>query len=377
MRILHVVKKFPPLIGGDATVVVALRRVQERAGHEVTVLTYNPPVVFGTEGEVEDARVHRVGPSQPGASLDRITLRRVRGMLAMRRWAGSALPSLRPDVLHAHAVDVAYAVAPVARKCGVPLVLTCHGVWFPHRGPRSFGGRLELYLIRHGRPAVITSVDAASVAALRGAGFDAQLVPNGVEADEFAGPHTEPDPPVFLFAGRHEPQKGLDILLVAAALLRDEGAAFRIVLLGDGSLTSDLRRQAHNLGLDRIVTFAGRLPERADVVRAYLGASAFVLPSRFEGFPVTVLEAWAAGLPVVASAVGGVVDVCTEANAVLVPSRNPQALAKAMAGVLADPGLRRRLGDAGRSLVRERYTWDAVASRYSRLYEEAGAATGR
>jgi len=224
----------------------------------------------------------------------------------------------------------------------------------------------------------IAAVDRGAEAALRARGFPRVAhVPNGVDADEFAGPRAEPDPAVFLFAGRHEPQKGLDILLVAAALLRDEGAAFRIVLLGDGSLTHDLKRQAHNLGLDHVVTFAGRLPDRADVVRAYLAASAFVLPSRFEGFPVTVLEAWAAGLPVVASAVGGVVDVCTEGNAVLVPPRNPQALAKAMAGVLADPGLRRRLGDAGRSLVRERYTWDAVASRYSRLYEEAGAATGR
>ncbi|OGS49738.1 MAG: hypothetical protein A3K65_05250 [Euryarchaeota archaeon RBG_16_68_12] len=366
------VKKFPPLIGGDATAVASLARAQERAGHEVFVVTSNAPGVPSTD------RVVPVGPPQAGTDLDRITVRRLRAMAAVRRWSRSEIPRIRPDVVHAHAPDLGAPAAVVAHRLRIPAVDTCHGLWFPVWGPWSLRGRAEIALLRRGRYGAIAAVDRAAEAALRARGFPrVVLVHNGVDADEFAGPRTETEPPRFLFAGRHEPQKGLDVLLLAAARLRDEGASFSLVLLGEGSRTSDLKRQSHNLGLDRVVTFAGRLPDRADVVRAYLSASAFVLPSLFEGFPVAVLEAFAAGLPVIASAVGGVVDVCTEENAVLVPPRRPQDLARAMAAVLGDPGLRHRLGDAGRSLVRERFTWDAVAARYSRLYEESRVATGR
>ncbi len=371
VRILHAAKKYPPLIGGDATVVAALRRAQERDGHEVSVLTYRPPAVPGGLPDEERARVHRVGPSQSGASLDRITLRRILGMTAMRRWARTAFPSLRPDVIHAHAVDVAYAVAPAARASGIPLVLTCHGVWFPQRGERSFGGRLEPYLIRHVRAAALTAVDAASVAALRGAGFDARLVPNGVDPGEFSGERARTGPFRFLFVGRHEPQKGIDVLLeAAAALRRGRGPGFRVRIVGTGSRAAEYRLAAQASGLGDVVEFTGPLP-RPGVVKEYLGADALVLPSRFEGFPLAVLEAWAAGLPVVATTVGGVRDVCSSENAVLVPPGDPRALAVAMGSLLDDRGLGERLGASGQRLVRERFTWDAVSARYLGLYRSA------
>jgi glycosyltransferase involved in cell wall biosynthesis len=370
VRILHVVKKYPPLIGGDATAVASLVRVQERAGHEAFVVTSNAP------GVPRSARVFPVGPVQNGMDLDRITFRRLRAMRAVRRWSRTEIPRIRPDVVHVHAPDLGAPAAAVAHGLGIPVVDTCHGLWFPVLSAWSLRGRAEIALLRRGRYEVISTVDRAAGASLRARGFQhVAHVPNGVDADEFAGPRTEADPFCFLFAGRHEPQKGLDTLLVASALLRDRGASFRVVLLGEGTRTPDLRRQAHNLALDGVVTFAGRLPERQAVVREYLCAGAFVLPSVFEGFPITILEAWAAGLPVIATRVGGVVDVCTEGNALLVSPRDPPALARAMAALLEDAGLRRRLGDAGRVLVRDRYTWDAVAVRYAGLYAEAAART--
>ncbi len=367
MRVLHVVKKFPPAIGGDATAVAALARAQRRAGDEVTVLT------FATGGP-GDASVHRVGPGVTDRALDRITWRRLRGLAAMRRWGRTNLPALEPDVVHAHAVDVGWAVSPIAAESGIPSVLTCHGVWFPVHGRRSLRGRLEIALARRGRHRAVTSVDSASVAALHTAGFDrAVVVPNGVDLDEFSGPRARQRPFRFLFAGRHEPQKGLDVLLRACAILRREAReAFVVDLVGAGDLTAKLEAEARRAGLDGIVRFPGALP-RADLVAAFRSADAFVLPSRYEGFPVTILEAWAAELPVIATTVGGIPDVCGPDGGLLVPPEDPAALAEAMATLLRDPTRRDALAATGHALARDRYSWDAVAVRYRDVYGKAMA----
>jgi len=372
MRILHVVKKFPPLVGGDATAVAALARAQRRAGDEVEILTSNPPAVWGTEEEVEDPHVHRVGPEQTSAQLDRITIRRVRGLAAMRSWMDENPASWTPDVVHAHAVDVGYAVAPVAKKAGVPTVLTCHGVWFPVHGRRSPRGRVEITLLRRGGHHTVTAVDRASVAALASIGVPATVVPNGVDLEEFAGDATRGGTVRFLFAGRHEPQKGLDVLLDATAIARKD-AAFVVDVVGDGALTADLRADARSRELDGIVRFLGRLP-RGDLVAAFRAADAFVLPSRYEGFPMTILEAWAARVPVIATNVGGIPDVCTPENAVLVPRDDPAALARAMVELVHDPRRREALATAGHRLVRARYTWESVAKQYRAVYEGLGRA---
>jgi len=368
VRILHVAKKYPPLIGGDATAVDALRRAQERAGHEVAVVVSNAPEIPAAAG------VHKVGPPQTGADLDRITRNRVRTMRALRRWCRVELPRLRPDVVHSHSADLGYPAAAEARRVGIPSVQTCHGLWFPVWGPWSLRGRAEIALLRRARHAAIATVDRPALEALRARGFSRVVhIANGVDVEEFAGPRTEPDPPRLLFAGRHELQKGLDVLLDAVAIVRrDRGAGFRLVIAGQGSQTPVLRERSRALGLDGVVSFAGALP-RGDLVRAVREASALVLPSRFEGFPIAILEAWAVGVPVIATSVGGVADLCGPENAVLVPAEDPRALATAIAVLLDDPALRRRLGGAGHRLVRERYTWDAVAGRYIQLYDEVRA----
>lgn len=367
MRILHVAKKFPRVIGGDATAVAALARTQERAGHDVYVVTSNAPEIAAAP------RLYRVGPPQDGSDLDRITSRRILTMAAVRRWSRSQLPRLRPDIVHAHAVDVGFAVAPIARSHGIPTVLTCHGVWFPVSGPRSPRGRLELLLIRRGRYGAITSVDRASVEALRSAGFPrAKEVPNGVDIAEFAGPRPADEGPFrFLFAGRHELQKGIDVLLRAAVRVRDGiGDVFTVDVVGEGSLTPKLQALARNLGAERVVRFLGAL-SRPDLVRAFQSADAFVLPSRFEGFPLAILEAWAAGLPVIATAVGGVPDVCTPESSIVVPPDDPEALARAMIELYRDADRRDALARAGYLVAKERFAWVAIARAYQAIYQEA------
>jgi glycosyltransferase involved in cell wall biosynthesis len=362
VRILHVSKKFPPVVGGDATAVSALASAQSRKGHDVHVLVYRADGLQATE------RVHPVGPVQTPEGLDRVGLRRVRGMRAMRAWAHEHLASLRPDLVHAHAVDVGASVAGIARSQGIPVVLTCHGLWFPNRPRWSPLGWLERSLLRRGYDA-ITTVDRASAKELRDLGWsNAIVVPNGVDLSEFIGSDSHDGTTRILFVGRHVYQKGIDVLLEAAALVRSRIAEpFVLELAGDGPERSRMERRAMDLGLGDVARFLGSL-SRPDLLRAYHRATAFVLPSRFEGFPLVILEAWAASLPVIATAVGGVPDLCDKGNAWLVPPESPTALADAIVSLALDPARRRELGTRGRAAVQGRYTWEVIAYAYEEVY---------
>ena len=136
-------------------------------------------------------------------------------------------------------------------------------------------------------------------------------------------------------------QKGLGTLIDAAASWRDLDPAPLVVIAGDGPLAGELRRRADGLGVD--VGFLGHV---ADVPALLAVAAVFVLPSRWEGQPLALQEALRAGLPVVASLVGGVAGLTGPDAALLVPPGDPAALAAAVAAVLTDPALAARLASA-------------------------------
>jgi glycosyltransferase involved in cell wall biosynthesis len=140
--------------------------------------------------------------------------------------------------------------------------------------------------------------------------------------------------------------------------------------VGEGPERAALERRARDHGILGAVRFAGAAPD----VPAWLGAAdAFVLPSRVEGLSVALLEAMAAGVPVVATDVGGTRDAAGGA-AVLVPAAHPLALADALAAILAEPDRARTLAEAGRRRVLSRYGIQLVARRHLDLYREVAEA---
>ncbi|HSS75166.1 MAG TPA: glycosyltransferase [Thermoanaerobaculia bacterium] len=155
----------------------------------------------------------------------------------------------------------------------------------------------------------------------------------------------------LLFVGRLRIRKGVEVLLEA---LRDlPGAKLRIA--GDGEHRERLERRAGELKLGKAVTFLGNRGA-GDVRRLLAGAAALVVPSTYEGMPLVVLEAMAAGVPVVASAVSGIPEVVVDGETGwLVPPEDPRALRQALEDVLARPEEARRRGEAGRRRVEERY----------------------
>ncbi|MDX1998031.1 MAG: glycosyltransferase family 4 protein [Thermoanaerobaculia bacterium] len=167
-----------------------------------------------------------------------------------------------------------------------------------------------------------------------------------------AEPELEP-PGYLLFVGRLRIRKGVEVLLEALARLEDRGLGVRLLIAGDGEHRAALEARATALGLDAAVRFLGRAG--AGRVRTLLaGARALVVPSIYEGMPLVVLEAMAAGLPIVASRVSGIPEVVLDGETgTLVPAEDVAALAEAVAGLWADPAEARRRGEAGRRRVEE------------------------
>jgi glycosyltransferase involved in cell wall biosynthesis len=184
---------------------------------------------------------------------------------------------------------------------------------------------------------------------VRGLGAnEVRVVPSGVHVPERVG--EEAEPPEILFAGRLSPEKGVLELVEAAD-------GIPLVVAGDGPLR------------DRVPEALGFVPHR-ELERLYERAAVVACPSYREGFGVVCAEAMAHGRPVVASAVGGLLDLVVDGETgILVPPGDVEALREAFRRLLADQKLRRRLGEAARRRARERFSWESVTEATLAAYE--------
>jgi glycosyltransferase involved in cell wall biosynthesis len=290
----------------------------------------------------------------------------------------SLFRELRPDVVHTHQVGALFYAGPAARFARVPLIVhTEHGKHYAaRRRTRWLGwlaGRCAARFFCVSQDIAAEVRDCRIVAARK-----VCVVPNGIDTARF-GPGNgaaavrqslaiPADAPVVGTVGRLSEVKRQDLLLRAFARVRSHVPAARLLLVGDGPLLADLRALASGLGLDGVVHFAGYQAEPQSFLAAM---DLFALTSRSEGMPLVVLEAWAAGLPVVASAVGGLPALIDSGRTgLLFPSGDETALADALLRLLTDEPARRLLGDEGRREATSRYDIRHMAGNYERHYRE-------
>ena len=213
--------------------------------------------------------------------------------------------------------------------------------------------------------AIVTELNQAGVAQKR-----IVVIPNGVETDkiEQKRAYRIDDTVTLVSMGRLHPQKGFDVLLPALKrIIHDRpDVGWRLWLLGDGPLRSELEIMAHHLGIDQQVKFWGKVNN----VPTYLSqADIFVLPSRAEGMSNALLEAMAHGLPCVATQISGNVDLIQHGeNGLLVPPDNEAALAKAIIHIVDDAVTRQQVGTRARQTVETNYDIEKVAGMYIALY---------
>lgn len=226
---------------------------------------------------------------------------------------------------------------------------------------------LHRHIIR--RADVVAGVSSEALAQVPGVvgadGPELRLVPNGRDDAVYRpGLHSPGRRPRLIYVGQVSPEKRPDLFVEVAASLRAEGLDFDAVLAGGGAVPDSLARAAEDAAVD--------LLGRRDDVPALLAASdVLVLPSDTEGMPGAVIEAGLCGLPVVATAVPGVADVVVDGETgYIVPRGDAAALTAACARLLADPGLRARMGAAARDRCVAEFTLAASARRWQAIFDD-------
>lgn len=197
-------------------------------------------------------------------------------------------------------------------------------------------------------------------------------IPNGLEVDEWSAERrggASTGPPVILCVARFVPLKRQTDLVDAAAVLAHAGLTFRLVFVGDGPGLPDAMEHAETLGLEEpVVTFHGQA-SHDQVTTLAASSDIFCLPSLWEGMAGAVMEAMAAGLPVVGTRVNGIADLVQDGTTgLLVPPRDPQRLADALAGLLTDPDRRAKWGAAGRARIRDHFGVERMVSDKQSLF---------
>lgn len=239
---------------------------------------------------------------------------------------------------------------------------------------RTLAGRLTLRLLN--KADRIVSLCSAATSELLGEGIPPdrlQQISNGVDTGLFtvrAGPR-HAGQKLITCIGRLDGFKGVDHLLEAFRQVIAGGADARLTLIGTGPDEEKLKRIVRALALEERVLFKGR---RENVLQELSDTDIFVLPSLSEGMSNVLLEAMSCGLPVIATAVGGAIDMIRHGiNGMLVPPGDPAALSKALRELLADETTACSLGREARKTVEERYALSQTADCYRRLYRELTA----
>jgi len=361
--IAHVLSSFGH--GGQEQVAADLARLHRSAGHEVQVVSLAP----GPEGPmgamlrdlgVETATVAKGPGVDPSLPIRLAALLRRRGV----------------HVVHTHNPQALVYGAVGGRLAGAVVVHSKHGM-NPDPARRMALRRAAAMLVD---AYVAVTPKLAERARERRECHPARLhvVPNGIDTARFAPSVAErvtvrrelglpEDAWIVGTVGRLSPEKNQALLVDAMAPLLGERR--RLVVVGDGPERAALEGLVASTPAARYVTVLGR---RTDVERLLAAFDAFALSSRTEGLPLVLLEAMAAGLPVVSTAVGGIPDLVRHGDTgLLVPEGAREALTDALATLATNAALARALGDAGRRAILEHHSVERMAGAYGAIYEEA------
>ena len=354
MKIMQIVPSFE--VGGAETMCAGLCGCLGDMGHTVVAVSLSSvktPITRQLEERGVDVRYL---DKRPGMDLGCIV--RLRRLIRKER----------PQVLHTHLFALKYAALTFS---GVPILHTVHNQAEQEAVPLD--QRIGRFLFQHGKalPVALSPQIRDSIVKLYSLPEgQVPVVLNGIDLSRCQGKtdYRLQDPVELIHVGRFYPQKNHQAILDALALLKKRGISARVRLFGEGPLMEEIRQKAQALGLAEQVVFEGI----TDNVFPHLNrADIFVLPSRWEGIPMTVIEAMGTGLPVIASNVGGLGDMVSPGRSGLLIEPTGQDLAQAVEDLVKDPLLRERLGKNAREEA-QAFRVEEMARRYERLYAQEG-----
>lgn len=374
-KIFYLVDSFN--IGGTETQAVELARRMDPRKYEVTLacLRKEGPLLEKLNGSTVN-----VVEFHPKGGIDS-----ARGLYQLARMV-AYLRRGKFDVVHAHDLWSNMIGLVAGKLAGVPVIVTSqrdlsHGDWY--QGSR----KKWLRRAQNASSAVLTNARMIREGLVSQEGLAAdkvRVIYNGVDLDCFESspslraklfPGMERAKLIVLVGNMHTDVKGQSTLIAAAPEVVAGFPQVRFVLVGDGEKRKDFEVAAQAVGIGATFMFLGRRNDVADILAA---CDIAVLPSAAEGMPNAVLEYMAAGLPVVATAVGGNLEVVADgATGILVPPGDAAALAQALSRLLADDVLTLRVARQGRELVEQKFSFERLTREVGALYEQLLQAKGR
>jgi glycosyltransferase involved in cell wall biosynthesis len=379
LRIVMLTQGYYPKVGGAERQVTAVAQDLTRRGVEVHVITRSLPDTPSRE-TLAGVVVYRLPAPRP----------KVFASLSFTINALALIRRIRPDVLHAHELLSPTTTAVLARQISkIPVVVTLHGGGEIRRMQQKFLGVSRLrYFSTHVERFI--AIDKDIDTQLAGLGIPARLrvsIPNGVDISRFRplSPDQKaemrrqlnlPPGPLVIFTGRLVALKRVDQLIAAWKRVHPKFPQATLLIVGDGPEGPVLKQAAYAGRADSGaegetgIRFLGEIQDVAPYLQT---ADLFVLPSRYEGLSVALLESLASGLAAIATDVGGNVDLINHLQTGWLVSGEdgsefPVRLAEAIQTLLADEPLRNRLAQNGRDFVEQSYSLESVAERLHRLY---------
>lgn len=359
-RVAIVTEYYYPHLGGICEHVHFFAREARRKGWHVDIITSN---MRGASPEPHVIRLGRSVVLYANGSLGRIT-----AGWRLRQQVREALRRGRYDLVHAHTPLAPTLPLLAVDEAECPVVGTFHTQFGRQVGYELGHDYFQRRLDRLAAAVAVSPTAAASVD--RYFETEWKIIPNGVDVEMFRPEAPRPSGmvdgvPTILFLGRLDPRNGLGTLIDAFRRVRGPRRPARLVVAGDGPLRPYYERRA---GGDPDIAFVGKVfEERAGY---YAHCDVYACPSTKASFGITLLEAMACGTPIVCSDAEGFRDVVANGReALIVPMREPDALADSLALVLEDDALRARLGAEGRQRAMQ-YAWPRVADQILDLYAQ-------
>ena len=353
MKVLQII---PTLgMGGAEVMCETLTNALISKGHEVIVISlYEEKTIIADRLNQAGVNIRYLGKKK---GLDFSCVKNLKQIIK----------EYQPDVVHTHLYALKYAVMAMIGLSMTPIVHTVHSVAQKESGKVDKALNKLIFLSKKAIPVALSSEVQKSMQSVYGImEEDCPIVANGVTLEKYL-PKKEYgllDPVSLIHVGSFSPVKNHMCMIEAVQRLRDEGVSVRLRLVGDGMLRDEIERKIVECKLNEYVELCG---VSSEIHKKLIESDIFVFPSKWEGIPMSLIEAMGTGLPIVASNVGGIKDMLKNEETALLINPASEELALAIVRLINDYGLRKTIGINAYKQSRK-YSATTMASAYEKIY---------
>jgi len=363
MKIAILVSMFPPKwLGGAEVATQNIAKCLVRKGNEVHILTSRD------EGLPKESK-------EEGFFVHRIFYPKIRILGVILFWIKSLLylKKINPEIIHSQGIQMAVPCFLAKKFLKKSYVVYCQG--FDIYLPWKFKRLISNSILKNAKVVIaLTENMRSKVQEIYNR--EVFIIPNGIEPKRFGNLSkeamrnklgTKKEEKNILFVGTLKSVKGVKYLIEAVGIVKEKVPEIKLLLVGDGGERKNLEKLVEELNLENYVTFIGKIPNE-EVPKYMMISDVFVLPSLSEGLPITILEAMASGLPIVATKVGGLPEIVREReNGFLVEPKNSKEIAEKVLYLLSNDKIRNSISLNNKEKAKN-YSWDSIVDKLTKVY---------